>query len=62
MNVGLFWFFWQSWAEKAGCLSNPHSSDEIDLPFEFGGTMLGFWMARVLTKPFACRSSLTGCS
>jgi hypothetical protein len=19
MNVGLFWFFWQSWAEKAGC-------------------------------------------
>ena len=52
MNVGLFWFFWQSWAEKAGYLSSPHSSDEIDLPFEFGGTMLGFWMARVLTKPF----------
>ena len=52
MYVGLFWFFWQAWAEKAGYLSNPHSSDEIDLPFEFGGTMLGFWMARVLTKPF----------
>jgi hypothetical protein len=56
MYVGLFWFFWQSWAEKAGYLSNPHSSDEIDLPFEFGGTMLGFWMARVLTKPFGQRS------
>jgi hypothetical protein len=56
MNVGLFWFFWQAWAEKAGYLSNPHSSDEIDLPFEFGGTMLGFWMARVLTKPFDHRS------
>jgi hypothetical protein len=56
MYVGLFWFFWQSWAEKAGYLSNPHSSDEIDLPFEFGGTMLGFWMARVLTKPFDQRS------
>lgn len=55
MNVGLFWFFWQAWAEKAGYLSNPHSSDEIDLPFEFGGTMLGFWMARVLTKPFGER-------
>ncbi len=52
MYVGLFWFFWQAWAEKAGYLSNPHSSDEIDLPFEFGGTILGFWMARVLTKPF----------
>ena len=52
MNVGLFWFFCQAWAEKAGYLSNPHSNDEIDLPFEFGGTMLGFWMARVLTKPF----------
>lgn len=52
MNVGLFWFFWQAWAEKAGYLSNQHSSDEIDLPFEFGGTMVGFWMARVLTKPF----------
>lgn len=52
MYVGLFWFFWQAWAEKAGYLSNPHSSDEIDFPFEFGGTMLGFWMARVLTKPF----------
>ena len=56
MNVGLFWFFWQSWAEKAGYLSNPHSNDETDLPFEFGGTMLGFWMARVLTKPFDQRS------
>jgi hypothetical protein len=53
MNVGLFWFFWQAWAEKAGYLSNPHSSDEIDLPFEFCGTMVGFWMARMLTKPFA---------
>ncbi len=52
MNVGLFWFFWQAWAEKAGYLSNPHSSDEIDMPFEFAGTMLGFWMARILTKPF----------
>jgi hypothetical protein len=56
MNVGLFWFFWQAWAEKAGYLSNPHSTDEIDLPFEFWGTMLGFWMARVLTKPFDQRS------
>src|SRR5690349_19180618 len=56
MNVGLFWFFWQSWAEKAGYLSNPHSSDEIDLPFEFGGAMLGFWIARILTKPFEPRS------
>ena len=52
MNVGLFWFFIEAWAEKAGYLSNPHSNDEIDLPFEFGGTMLGFWMARALTKPF----------
>lgn len=52
MNVGLFWFFIQAWAEKAGYLSNRHSNDEIDLPFEFAGTMLGFWMARVLTKPF----------
>jgi hypothetical protein len=52
MNVGLFWFFSQAWAEKAGYLSNPFSADEIDLPFEFAGTMLGFWMARVLTKPF----------
>lgn len=52
MNVGLFWFFIQAWAEKAGYWSNPHSKDEIDLPFEFAGTMLGFWMARVLTKPF----------
>jgi len=52
MNVGLFWFFVQAWAEKAGYLHNPHSSDEIDLPFEFAGTILGFWMARVLTRPF----------
>jgi hypothetical protein len=52
MNVGLFWLFIQAWAEKAGYLSNPHSIDEIDLPFEFAGTMLGFWMTRVLTKPF----------
>src|SRR5207237_2151168 len=44
--------FIQAWAEKAGYLRNPHSNDEIDLPFEFAGTMLGFWMARVLTKPF----------
>ena len=56
MNVGLFWFFIQAWAEKAGYLTNPHSNDEIDLPFEFAGTMLGFWMARVLTKPFGQRS------
>jgi len=52
MNIGLFWFFTQAWAEKAGYLRNPYSNDEIDLPFEFAGTMLGFWMARVLTKPF----------
>jgi hypothetical protein len=56
MNVGLFWFFCMAWAEKAGYLSNPHSNDEVDLPFEFGGTVLGFWMARVLTKPFDQRS------
>lgn len=56
MNVGLFWFFIHAWAEKAGYLSNPHSRDEIDLPFEFAGTMLGFWMARILTKPFDGRS------
>ena len=56
MNVGLFWFFIQAWAEKAGYLSNPHSNDEIDLPFEFAGTVLGFWMARVLTKPLDHRS------
>lgn len=56
MNVGLFWFFIQAWAEKAGYVNNLHSSDEIDLPFEFAGTMLGFWMARVLTKPFDERS------
>lgn len=56
MNVGLFWFFIQAWAEKAGYFSNPHSNDEVDLPFEFAGTILGFWMARVLTKPFDGRS------
>jgi hypothetical protein len=56
MNVGLFWFFIQAWAEKGGYLRNPHSNDEIDLPFEFAGTMLGFWMARVLTKPFDLQS------
>jgi hypothetical protein len=56
MNVGLFWFFTQAWAEKAGYLRNPHSNDAIDLPVEFAGTMLGFWMARVLTKPFDHRS------
>ncbi len=52
MNVGLFWLFTQAWAEKAGYLSNPHSNDEIDLPVEFAGTMLGFWMVRGLTRPF----------
>lgn len=52
MNVGLFWFFIQAWAEKSGYLSNPYSNDEIDLPVEFAGTMIGFWMARGLTKPF----------
>jgi hypothetical protein len=51
MYVGLFWFFLQAWGEKAGYLSNPHSNDAIDLPFEFAGTALGFWMARVLTRP-----------
>jgi len=56
MNVGLFWFFCLAWTEKAGYVSNPHSNDEIDLPFEFGGTMLGFWTARVLTMPFNQRS------
>jgi hypothetical protein len=56
INVGLFWFFIPAWAEKAGYLHNPHSADEIDLPFEFAGTMLGFWMARVLTRPFDQRS------
>lgn len=56
MNVGLFWFFIQAWAEKAGYWMNPHSKDEIDLPFEFAGTMIGFWMARVLTRPFDQRS------
>jgi hypothetical protein len=56
MNVGLFWFFSQAWAEKAGYFNNPHSNDEIDLPVEFAGTVLGFWMARVLTKPFDQRS------
>jgi hypothetical protein len=52
MNVGLFWFFINAWAEKAGYLSNLHSNDEIDLPVEFAGTMLGFWMVRALTRPF----------
>jgi hypothetical protein len=52
MNIGLFWFFIQAWAEKAGYVTNPHSNDELDLPFEFAGTVLGFWMARVLTKAF----------
>lgn len=56
MNVGLFWFFIQAWAEKAGYLRSPHSSDAIDLPFEFAGTMLGFWMVRVLTKPLDGRA------
>ncbi|MBN1567406.1 MAG: hypothetical protein JXA73_06140 [Acidobacteria bacterium] len=56
MNVALFWFFSQAWAEKAGYLSNPHSNDEIDLPVEFAGTILGFWMARVLTRPLDDRS------
>lgn len=56
MYIGLFWFFTQAWAEKAGYLRNPYSNDEVDLPFEFAGTMLGFWMARVLTKPFDQRS------
>ena len=56
MYVGLFWFFSVAWAEKAGYLRNPHSNDEIDLPFEFAGTALGFWMARVLTKPFDRRT------
>ena len=56
MLVGLFWFFIQAWLEKAGYLRSPHSSDEIDLPFEFAGTMLGFWMARMLTKPFGQHS------
>ena len=52
MNVGLFWFFISAWAEKAGYLTNSHSNDEVDLPFEFAGTVVGFWMARALTKPF----------
>jgi hypothetical protein len=56
MNVGLFWFFIQAWAEKAGYLSNPFSNDEIDLPVEFASTVLGFWMVRVLSKPFDERS------
>ncbi len=56
LNVGLFWFFIQAWAEKAGYLHNPHSSDEMDFPIEFAGTMLGFWMVRVLTRPFDQRS------
>ena len=58
MNVGLFWFLIQAWAEKAGYIRNPHSNDELDLPFEFAGTMLGFWMARILTKPFDERSEI----
>jgi hypothetical protein len=37
---------------RNGYLTSPHSSDEVDLPFEFAGTMVGFWMARTLTKPF----------
>jgi hypothetical protein len=53
MNVGLFWFFWQSWAEKAGYLSNPHSNDEIDLPFEFGGPC---WVSGWRDQPFDQRS------
>ena len=56
INVGLFWFFIQAWGEKAGYWRNPHSSDEIDLPFEFAGTVLGFWMARILTRPFDSRT------
>ncbi len=50
LNVGLFWFFFGAWAEKAGYMANPFSNDEIDLPFELAGTVLGFWMVRVLTK------------
>jgi len=53
MYVGLFWFFIQAWAEKAGYVRNHYSNDEIDLPFEFAGTIVGFWMTRVLTKPLA---------
>ncbi len=56
MNVGLLWFFIQAWGEKAGYFANRHSRDPIDLPFEFAGTALGFWMARVLTRPFDRRS------
>jgi hypothetical protein len=56
MNVGLFWFFMQAWAEKAGILRNPFSDDAIDLPVEFAGTILGFWMVRVLTRPFDQRT------
>ena len=56
MNVGLFWFFIQAWAEKAGYLSNPFSDDEIDLPVEFASTVLGFWMVRLLSKPLDERS------
>ena len=52
MYVGLSWFFLQAWGEKAGYFANPHSRDAIDLPFEFAGIVLGFWMARVLTRPF----------
>ncbi len=56
MNVGLFWFFFVAWSQKAGYFRNPYSKDVIDLPFEFAGTMMGFWMVRVLTRPFGQRS------
>ena len=56
MYVGLFWFFIVAWSQKAGYFNNPYSKDAIDLPFEFAGTMMGFWMARILTKPFGQRS------
>lgn len=56
MYVGLLWFFIQAWGEKAGYIANRHSRDAIDLPFEFAGTTVGFWMARVLTRPFDQRS------
>ncbi len=55
MNVGLFWFFFVAWAQKAGYFGNPYSKDAIDLPFEFAGTMLGFWIVRILTRPFGPR-------
>jgi len=56
MNVGLFWFFMVAWLQKAGYFHNPYSKDAIDLPFEFAGMMMGFWMVRILTKPFGQRS------